>query len=180
MSKKRAFVRYTKSGEIVPGSLILTNGSYPDKPALWKEITTDQCCDDGGGECNNCTPGTVTILSNIPIANLEFPSLLGVILKFGVNGISCLDCIYENGFLNFSIYISGEVFNAQDVVNLINNSEEAQRNGITAVTIVNIPGEGDTFQITVDTCTCLGIYLNGGVQFFNIIPNLPALPNPNN
>ena len=41
MTKKRAFVRYTKSGKIVPGSLILTSGSYPDKPALWKEVSTD-------------------------------------------------------------------------------------------------------------------------------------------
>lgn len=46
MSKKRAFVRYTKSGEIVPGSLIITtNGGYPDKSSLWKEVTVDQCCD---------------------------------------------------------------------------------------------------------------------------------------
>lgn len=51
MSKKRAFVRYTKSGEIVPGSLIITtNGGYPDKSSLWKEVTVDQCC--GGGGCD--------------------------------------------------------------------------------------------------------------------------------
>jgi hypothetical protein len=36
--KKRAFIRYTKKGNIVPGSLIITNGSYPSGPALWMEI----------------------------------------------------------------------------------------------------------------------------------------------
>lgn len=46
MSKKRAFVRYTKSGKIVPGSLILTQGSYPNGPGTWKEITTDLCCEN--------------------------------------------------------------------------------------------------------------------------------------
>lgn len=46
MSKQRAFVRYTKSGRIVPGSMIVTNGSYPNGPALWAEAVTDLCCDD--------------------------------------------------------------------------------------------------------------------------------------
>lgn len=43
--KKRAFVRYTKQGKIVPGSLILTAGSYPNGPSLWKEVSADLCCD---------------------------------------------------------------------------------------------------------------------------------------
>ena len=38
--KNRAFVGYTKKGRIIPGSLILTNGSYPNKPSLWKEVET--------------------------------------------------------------------------------------------------------------------------------------------
>jgi hypothetical protein len=46
MSKQRAFVRYTKSGKIVPGSMIITQGSYPEGPALWAEVVTDLCCDD--------------------------------------------------------------------------------------------------------------------------------------
>lgn len=47
MPKKRAFVRYTKSGEIVPGSLIVTtNGGYPDKTSLWQEVSVDKCCGD--------------------------------------------------------------------------------------------------------------------------------------
>ena len=43
--KKRAFVRYSKNGKIVPGSLILTGGSYPQGPSTWKEVPADLCCD---------------------------------------------------------------------------------------------------------------------------------------
>jgi hypothetical protein len=43
--KKRAFVRYSKQGKIVPGSLILTAGSYPEGPAKWNEVPADLCCD---------------------------------------------------------------------------------------------------------------------------------------
>ena len=42
--KQRAFVRYSKKGKIVPGSLILTNGSYPNGPAVWYEVPADLCC----------------------------------------------------------------------------------------------------------------------------------------
>jgi hypothetical protein len=44
MAKKRAFVRYSKQGKIVPGSLILTAGSYPNGPSTWKEVPADLCC----------------------------------------------------------------------------------------------------------------------------------------
>jgi len=44
MSKKRAFVRYSKNGKIVPGSLILTAGSYPQGSSTWNEVPADLCC----------------------------------------------------------------------------------------------------------------------------------------
>lgn len=43
--KKRAFVRYSKQGKIVPGSLIITNGSFPSGPSTWDEIPADLCCE---------------------------------------------------------------------------------------------------------------------------------------
>jgi hypothetical protein len=52
--KKRAFVRYSKHGKIVPGSLILTSGSYPNGPSTWSEVPADLCCNtiqDGGYTC---------------------------------------------------------------------------------------------------------------------------------
>ena len=42
--KKRAFVRYSKQGKIVPGSLILTAGSYPQGSSTWREVSADLCC----------------------------------------------------------------------------------------------------------------------------------------
>lgn len=42
--KKRAFVRYSKQGKVVPGSLILTGGSFPQGPSTWKEVPADLCC----------------------------------------------------------------------------------------------------------------------------------------
>ena len=42
--KKRAFVRYNKTGEIVPGSLVLSH-TWPSGPGLWYEVQTDLCCD---------------------------------------------------------------------------------------------------------------------------------------
>lgn len=42
--KKRAFVRYSKQGKVVPGSLILTSGSFPSGPSTWKEVPADLCC----------------------------------------------------------------------------------------------------------------------------------------
>lgn len=45
MSKQRAFIRYTKKGKIVPGSLIISN-SYPNSTgAIWREIDMNLCCD---------------------------------------------------------------------------------------------------------------------------------------
>lgn len=43
--KKRAFVRYSKNGKIVPGSLILTAGSFPQGSSTWNEVPADLCCD---------------------------------------------------------------------------------------------------------------------------------------
>lgn len=44
MSKKRAFVRYTKQGKLIPGSLIVTtSGGYPIN-GLYQEVPMDLCC----------------------------------------------------------------------------------------------------------------------------------------
>ena len=43
MSKK-AFVRYTKDGKLVAGSLTITNGPQPSLPSTWKEVPIEICC----------------------------------------------------------------------------------------------------------------------------------------
>lgn len=42
---KKAFVRYSTKGKIVPGSLIVTGGSCPKGPAKWAEVPVDICCE---------------------------------------------------------------------------------------------------------------------------------------
>lgn len=43
--KQRAFIKYTKAGKIIPGSLIFTSGSYPTD-GKYKEVSTNICCDE--------------------------------------------------------------------------------------------------------------------------------------
>lgn len=116
MPKKRAFVRYTKSGEIVPGSLIITtNGGYPDKSSLWKEVTVDQCCDGGS---NNKGP-TIT-----PIELCAGPltcsggtcpeTIIYYIYQYTVDGISFakLSSDQDSSFINngfFEIKSNGKL-----------------------------------------------------------------------
>lgn len=42
-SKQKAFVKYDASGNIVPGSLVLTDGRLP-RPGIWKEVYINICC----------------------------------------------------------------------------------------------------------------------------------------
>jgi uncharacterized protein (TIGR02145 family) len=65
MAKKRAFVRYSKQGKVVPGSLILTSGSYPNGPSTWKEIPADLCCGD------ICPPATSFCTENWAFENFD-------------------------------------------------------------------------------------------------------------
>ncbi|MFO0089893.1 MAG: hypothetical protein ACK518_03745 [bacterium] len=60
MSKKRAFVKYTKAGKLVPGTLIITDGAYPDKNAKWKEIPYDLCCESLDNNSTTTSTSTST------------------------------------------------------------------------------------------------------------------------
>jgi hypothetical protein len=118
MSKKRAFVRYTKSGEIVPGSLILTNGSYPDKPALWKEITTDKCCDTGG----DCTPQEAIGVAEIAQEGLFTSTFIQIQMY-----ITCRDVIgsypYSSVIFVNRVDLPNITFtNWNDIINTLNTS----------------------------------------------------------
>lgn len=57
-AKKRAFVRYTKSGKIVPGSLIVTTkGGWP-RDGLYVEVSANLCC-------------TTTTTTNVPVSDVR-------------------------------------------------------------------------------------------------------------
>jgi len=74
--KKRAFVRYSKNGKIVPGSLILTSGSFPSGPSTWKEVPADLCCVTSYGLWKLVTGGEagdgVVLLDDTNVENQEF------------------------------------------------------------------------------------------------------------
>jgi hypothetical protein len=58
MAKKRAFARYTKKGQIVPGSLVVTTqGGYPDKTSLWKEVPVSLLDETSYGDFKLVTGG---------------------------------------------------------------------------------------------------------------------------
>lgn len=68
--KKRAFVKYSKSGKLIPGTTIITSGKYP-KGGPYKEIPYDLCC-----ETDPCAPGgnpiTVPYPSPFPFTGITF------------------------------------------------------------------------------------------------------------
>lgn len=65
MSKKRAFVKYTKRGRIIPGSLIVTTqGGYP-KDGIYREVPA--FANDSVGDCG--------LISGTMEADFDVPSI---------------------------------------------------------------------------------------------------------
>jgi len=62
MTKQRVFIRYTKEGKIVPGSMIITQGDYPNGPAVWHEVPADLCCTT----TTTAAPATTTTTTAAP------------------------------------------------------------------------------------------------------------------
>jgi len=58
-SKQKAFVKYDASGNIVPGSLVLTDSRLP-RPGIWKEVYVDICCAPTGPVIEPVVIGTQT------------------------------------------------------------------------------------------------------------------------
>jgi hypothetical protein len=103
MSKKRAFVRYTKAGKLVPGSLIITDGTHPNGPATWREITFDKCCDD---VVNGCCGPNVILQTNLnwycenPYVDNIYANSDNAGIDFGVYGEATNYALYINANYN--------------------------------------------------------------------------------
>jgi uncharacterized protein (TIGR02145 family) len=66
-SKQKAFVKYDASGNIVPGSLILTDGRLP-RPGIWKEVYINICCATSPAPITDVVIGTQTwLLGNLNV-----------------------------------------------------------------------------------------------------------------
>lgn len=110
--KQRAFVRYTKSGKIVPGSMIVTQGSYPDRPALWAEVSTDLCCDDPAFTTTSRVKGFVrytksgNIVPGSLILSKSYPKGGGIWRDVTIN--LCCDPGHEGDFLLLENSVPGD------------------------------------------------------------------------
>ena len=144
MAKKRAFVRYSKQGKIVPGSLILTSGSYPNGPSTWSEVPADLCC-------------------------VEAPAPQNLILSYNVNNpaISLVAvyvlCNSTGRVYNASIENSTDAASLETILN-----QEFSDIGVFTF----IPGTTYTFTLEltpekVEELTCEGGYLS-----FQIVSDL--------
>jgi hypothetical protein len=131
MGKKRAFVRYSKQGKVVPGSLILTAGSYPQGPSLWKEVPADLCC------------ANHTISFNLRTGECQNGFHLGAAQAFPWNtgyiymeyGCFAMDPNTDWGY----IYIPGNPQNIYELASILNNrgsflgTWEVSRDGETLI-----------------------------------------------
>ena len=153
MSKKRAFVRYTKSGEIVPGSLIITtNGGYPDKSSLWHEVTVDKCCGDIGGGCEKNT--LVIPLINMNLISAPYNTLSVEINCKAPETSTLYAIIYDPGFLTLEELFSyfNEIKLGQVKITLISETEievEYCKNAVECL-YEDAPCFGYTMTIRID------------------------------
>ena len=110
MPKKRGFVRYTKKGKLIPGSLVVTtSGGYPDKSSLWKEVSADLCCDSGG----NCEP---------QFSNLILTETTAIVEGFYTNiNITLLSEECETNQF-FSIVIALNSLNYTQLIDILNTN----------------------------------------------------------
>lgn len=111
--KKRAFVRYSKQGKVVPGSLVLTGGSYPQGPALWKEVPADLCCANHTISFNLTSGDTQNPDINLGASD-AFPWNSGYI-AFQI-GCSAMDPNTEWAY----VYIPGSPANLAELVSILN------------------------------------------------------------
>jgi hypothetical protein len=134
MAKKRAFVRYSKQGKIVPGSLILTNGSYPQGPSTWKEVSADLCCDSGGG-----TFTTEIVFPTTP----EFPDQIFIGVGFIVR---CNGGAVISYFIEYPL----EINTTQEIVDYLN----PLLSGVASFTFVNGTTISVSFSQTIADALC--------------------------
>ena len=83
MAKKRAFARYTKKGQLVPGSLIVTTqGGRPDKTSLWRELPVSI-----SGNTGSIVAGTTIQAVSVPNYPINYPTFViytsGPVKAFG-------------------------------------------------------------------------------------------------
>lgn len=139
MSKKRAFVRYSKQGKIVPGSLILTGGSHPNGPSTWKEVPADLCCDGGVG-------------CEVPLSNLiltETTNIPGGTIIGGSITLASEECSLDQVFTILNLPVS---LNYTQLIDLLNTNFSFL--GLFSYTAPNI------ISLQISSAGWIGSYVN--------------------
>lgn len=104
--KQRAFVKYTKSGKIIPGSMIMTNGSYPQGYGLYYEVQTNLCCDPTTTTTSttSTTSTTTTTTTAAPIVCNQYLNNAGETI-FGLNYTLCNGTVVVGGGIQDGVTI---------------------------------------------------------------------------
>ncbi len=152
MAKKRAFVRYTKSGDIVPGSLVVTtNGGYPDKSSLWEEVTVSKCCPDVCG----CEKETIT-LPFLITPEIGFPYYSIQVM------ISCKTPALEERYI--AGYNPGFT-TLEDLFSYFNQTTENIQISLASLTEISVTFCKRKIECLHEDAPCfgyvLGVYING-------------------
>ena len=104
MSKKRAFVRYSKKGLVVPGSLVVTE-NFPSRSGnVWYEVPTHLL-------------GGITLTSSINSSSLPFPAVPGD--NFIELGMGCMSNTAD--WLYVYTPYTTDLNTVADLVSLLNN-----------------------------------------------------------
>jgi len=139
---QRAFVRYTKKGHIVPGSLIVTTkGGYP-KDGTYKEVIVDQCCGNQALRYNPITGEASPTGTNFGAAD-AFPWTSGTIgIQFG-----CVAMEMDTAW-NY-LYVPGSPTTLRELIDILNvraayvGTFEIAEDGETIILNVNPEVAGD-------------------------------------
>lgn len=193
MSKDRAFVRYTKQGEIVPGSLIISK-TWPNGPGIWYEV--DMILPP------TTQPPLITTTTTTPpgpeppvpvpgLLNLRFNSIslgnTGVLDPYDVNEWNIFFDLPNYGQPFTSVIIQGD----QDVflqTNIINNNnisikDDLYKNNTNLIEVIdqncflgvgNNSFENCTNLTNFTSNTCIGLGDAAFYQTTNL--NIASLP----
>jgi uncharacterized protein (TIGR02145 family) len=174
-SKQKAFVKYDASGNIVPGSLVLTDGRLP-KPGIWKEVYIDICCSTTSTtttttSCQNIVPEPIIIgtqtwsLYNLDVTTYRNCDPIPQVTDptEWINLTTGAWCYYNNDPANGAIY--GKLYNYYAITD---------PRGLAPVGWhVSSKAEWDTLQIFLGPATAGGALKETGTTHWNA-PNTGA------